>query len=219
MFLLEAVGVVTARFAELPKRVARLPKDPRGFPIPWFVSWRDGQPHFPAIDAAKLGLAWNEDLCWVCGEKLGANRGWVVGPMSAIEGATPEPSSHYDCALFSVCHCPHLSTSTASFTEKYQGAPGYAAQTNISKVRTGATAIWVTKGRGATPFRAGQGTLFGLSEPVRLEWYAEGRPAATGEVRHAIAVALPTLQKAAEMEGRRAELERRLEWLERLVPS
>lgn len=212
------MSAVTVRFPDLPKRVARLPTDRRGFPIPWFVAWRDGQPHFPAVDAAKLGIAWNEDLCWVCGDRLGSIRGWVVGPMSAIEGATPEPPSHYDCARFSVCNCPHLSTATAPFSEKYEGAEGYAPQANVSKVRTGATAIWMTKGRGATPFRAGQGTLFGLNEPVRLEWFADGRPAAAREVAEAIALALPTLQRTAEREGRSAELARRLVWLTQWTP-
>jgi hypothetical protein len=210
---------VTTRFPDLPKRVERLPTDRRGFPVPWFVAWRDGQPHFPAVDAAKLGVAWRDDLCWVCGDKLGSHRGWVVGPMSAIEGATPEPPSHYDCARFSVCNCPHLSTATASFSAAYRDAEGYAPQANISQVRTGATAIWVTKGRGATPFRAGEGTLFGLSEPVRLEWYAGGRTATPGEVKDAIALVLPTLQRAAETEGRTAEFERRLQWLARWTPA
>lgn len=210
---------MTTRFSDLPRRVARLPTDRRGFPIPWFVSWRDGQPHFPAIDAVKLGVAWNEDLCWVCGDRLGASRGWVVGPMSAIEGATPEPPSHYDCARFAVRHCPHLATATAKFSEKYEGIEGYVSQANVSKVRSGATAIWVTKGRGATPFQAGRGILFGLDEPVRLEWYANGQPATVGDVREAIARTLPTLQRAAEAEGRAAELERRLAWLERWLPA
>jgi hypothetical protein len=203
----------------LPKRVERLPRDRRGLPVPWFVAWRDGQPHFPVVDAAKLGVAWNEDLCWVCGDKLGSVRGWVVGPMSTLEGATPEPPSHYDCALFSVCNCPHLSTSTAAYSTDYETAPGYAPQANISKVRSGATAIWVTKGRGASPFRAGGGILFGLSGPERLEWYAGGRRATALEVKEAIAAVLPTLQQAADLEGRRDELERRLRWLERWAPA
>lgn len=210
---------MTTRFPDLPKRVERLPTDRRGFPIPWFVAWRDGQPHFPVVDAAKLGVAWRDDLCWVCGDKLGSNRGWVVGPMSAIEGATPEPPSHYDCARFSVCNCPHLSTSTASHSAAYQDADGYASQANVSKVRSGATAIWITKGRGATPFRAGDGVLFGLSGPERLEWYAGGRAATGAEVRDAIALVLPTLQRAAEIDGRTDEFERRLQWLERWVPA
>jgi hypothetical protein len=168
---------VSARFSDLPKRVQRLPADRRGFPIPWFVAWRDGEPQFPVIDAAKLRVAWTNELCWVCGDRLGTVRGWVMGPMSAIEGATPEPPSHYDCARFSVRHCPHLSTPKAKPSTKHGEGAGYGARANVSKVRSGVTAIWMTRGRGAAPFAAGGGILFGLDGPERLEWYAAGGPA------------------------------------------
>jgi len=208
--------VVTARFPGAPDRIGRLPTDHRGFPVPWFVSWRDGTPHFPVIDAAKLSLAWVNELCWVCGGKLGAHRGWVVGPMSLIEGATPEPPSHYECAAFSVSACPHLTSAMARYSD---GAPEHVAQRNISKLRSEATALWITKGRGGTPFSASGGTLFGLSQPTRIEWYANGRAASGDQVREAIAVVLPTLQKAADNEGRTAELERKLQWLEAWLPA
>ncbi|THD62965.1 hypothetical protein [Phenylobacterium sp.] len=210
---------MTTRFSDLPKRVQRLPTDRRGFPVPWFVAWRDGEPQFPVVDAAKLGVAWAGELCWVCGDKLGALRGWVVGPMSALEGATPEPPSHYDCARFSVRCCPHLSTPTAKPSARYGEAEGYAAQANVSKLRSGATAIWVTRGRGATPFHAGGGLLFGLEGPERLEWYAAGRPASAADVRAAIARVLPTLRRVAEREGRAPDLARRLQWLDRWTPT
>jgi hypothetical protein len=209
----------TRRFPGAPTRIADLPTDPRGYPVPWFVSWREGTPNFPVIDAHKLGVAWNNELCWVCGGKLGAHRGWVVGPMSVIEGATPEPPSHYDCALFSVTSCPHLTTPAARYRQSDESAPDYAPQANISKSRSAATAIWLTKGRGATPFKAGRGTLFGLGEPTRLEWYVAGRRATPEEVGAAIAVALPTLKAAADAEGRTAEFERRLSWVERWMPA
>jgi hypothetical protein len=211
--------VTSNRFPDAPPRIAGLPKDRRGFPVPWFVSWRDETPQFPVVDAAKLSAAWIEERCWVCGDKLGSHRAWVVGPMSVIEGATPEPPSHHDCAAFSVTSCPHLATPQARRSEKYRDHPDYGRQSNLTGIRTGATAIWVTKGRGATPFRAGAGVLFGLEEPASLQWYALGRPATASEVREAIAVGLPTLQQAAEAERRTAELERRLKWLERWMPA
>jgi hypothetical protein len=207
------------RIVGAPSRIARLPRDRRGFPVPWFVAWRDGEPHFPVVDAAKLAAAWNHELCWVCGDRLGALRGWVVGPMSVIEGATPEPPSHHDCALFSVSHCPHLSNGAARYAARAPAAPGFAAQSNVSKLRSGAAAIWVTRGRGGRPFRAGAGTLFELGDPVRIEWYANGLAASRHEVQGALEIGLPTLRRAAEAEGRAAELARRLQWLERWLPA
>src|SRR3569623_1956600 len=155
--------MAASRFPDAPARIARLPAAPRGFPVPWFVSWRDGVPQFPVIDAAKLGAAWRDERCWVCGERLGAWRGWVVGPMSVIEGATPEPPSHCDCAAFAVKSCPRLTSART----RPGATAGYARQANVSHTRSSATAIWITKGRGATPFQANGGLLFKLEEPSR----------------------------------------------------
>lgn len=206
------------RFPDMPARVARLPMDVRGFPVPWFVSWRDQTPLFPVIDAAKLATAWTAERCWVCGEALGAWRGWIVGPMSAIEGATPEPPSHCECAAFALTACPHLASADARFSD-VQAAPDQAAQSNISRVRSAASAMWVTRGRGAAPFRAGGGVLFRLEPPARLEWWAHRRPATGAEVRDAIAAGLPVLRSTAEAERRMATLEARLKWLEQWIPS
>ena len=211
--------LTTTWLPKAPERVARLPTDRRGFPVPWFVSWRDGEPDFPVVDGAKLGMAWEGEKCWVCGDRLGAWRSWVVGPMSVIEGASPEPPAHHECAVFSLCACPHLSSPTAAHSERYRHLPGHLAQANISKIRSGAAALWITKGRGATPFRAGDGVLFKLNEPSRLEWYSGGRRATSAEVREAVAVGLPTLQTTAEKEGRQAAFRTRLTWLERWMPA
>jgi hypothetical protein len=213
------VSTAPTRFPDAPARIARLPADVRGFPVPWFVSWRDGAPQFPVIDAEKLGVAWRDERCWVCGERLGAWRGWVVGPMSVIEGATPEPPSHCDCAAFAVASCPHLSSAAAKPSTQHGPAAGYVAQANLSRTPSAATAIWVTRGRGATPFRANGGVLFKLEEPARVDWYAERRPATAAEVRSAIAVGLPILRQAAEAERRVEAFEARLKWLERWAPE
>jgi hypothetical protein len=207
------------RFPDAPARIAALPCDPRGFPVPWFVAWRDGVPHFPVIDAEKLTAAWTEERCWVCGDRLGAYRSWIVGPMSAIEGATPEPPSHAECATFSVTSCPHLASADARFSERHGEAEGYAAQPNLAKVRSAATALWVTKGRGATPFLAGAGVLFRLHEPARVEWYAHSRLATGTEVRSAIDQGLPLLRRTAQAERRSEALEARLKWLETWTPA
>ncbi|MGC1301667.1 MAG: hypothetical protein WA840_04760, partial [Caulobacteraceae bacterium] len=120
---------------------------------------------------------------------------------------------------FAVRLCPFLASPSARWSGGRQGVPGYSAQANTTRIASAATAIWLTRGRGANPFRAGDGMLFGLDEPARLEWYAEGRAATSAEVRDAIALGLPTLRRKAETEGRRAEFEQRLRWLERWIPA
>src|SRR5690242_2247182 len=93
----------------LPDRIARLPLDERGYPVPWFVDWVDGKPEFRAMDPAKWKRAVKERLCWVCGDRLGVLLVFPIGPMCGINRTTAEPPSHRDCALWSVRNCPFLS--------------------------------------------------------------------------------------------------------------
>jgi hypothetical protein len=68
---------------DLPPRIAKLPVD-RGYPVPWFVAWVDGKPEFRVMDHRRLVRAIKESRCWVCGQKLGAIRAYVLGPMCAV---------------------------------------------------------------------------------------------------------------------------------------
>ena len=38
----------------MPSRIAALPVDERGYPVPWFVAWIDGKPEFRCADPAKF---------------------------------------------------------------------------------------------------------------------------------------------------------------------
>jgi hypothetical protein len=208
------------RFSGAPDRIARLPSDRRGYPVPWFVAWRDGEPDFRVVSAPRLAEAWEGERCWICGGKLGAYRAWVIGPMCVLERACPEPPSHLECGEFAARHCPFLSNPKMRRREPSQHAH-HRPTPNTVELNTETTAIWVTKARGAKPFRAGGGVLFGLSDPVRLDWYAHGRPATTAEVRAGLARGLPLLRDTAEAEGSAAvaELDRRIAWVERWIPD
>ena len=83
------------------ERMKDLPIDSRGYPVPWFVAWVDGIPEFRASDGEKFYLAIKKDLCWVCGNKLGAFKTFVSGPMCGINRNTAEPPCHLDCAEWS----------------------------------------------------------------------------------------------------------------------
>ena len=39
-----------AELEALPARLHFLPVDERGYPVPWFVAWRDGKPEFRAME-------------------------------------------------------------------------------------------------------------------------------------------------------------------------
>src|SRR4029077_8964998 len=93
----------------LPERMRHLPVNSKGYPVPWFVAWVDGQPEFRAMDGAKFRRAIREKLCWVCGGKLGVYVCLVAGPMCGINRTSSEPPCHLECAQWSARNCPFLS--------------------------------------------------------------------------------------------------------------
>jgi hypothetical protein len=212
--------VTDSRFPDAPDRVARLPVDRRGFPIPWFVAWFDGEPDFRVTDGQKLGQAWASDLCWICGGGLGAYRAWVIGPICVVEGACPEPPAHLDCGQFAARCCPFLANPLMRRNDRR--APQLQKPGGIMVAQNSeATALWVTRGRGAQPFRAAEGVLFRLNPPERIEWYSNGRLALAHEVSAALDAGLPILRGSANDAGPAAvaDLERRLQDIRRWTPA
>jgi hypothetical protein len=104
----------------LPGRMLGLPVDKRGYPVPWFVDWLDGEPEFRAMDPEKWAKAIKRKLCWVCGQQLGTRFSFVLGPMCGINRTTAEPPCHLDCARWSARNCPFL---TAQMTRRREDDP------------------------------------------------------------------------------------------------
>ncbi|MGZ5963123.1 MAG: hypothetical protein ACXWKY_06055 [Caulobacteraceae bacterium] len=197
-----------------------LPMDRRGFPIPWFVAVVGGEPEFRLSDPRKIVEGWRRELCWVCGGRLPVFRAWVMGPASVIEGASPEPPCHLDCGRFSAMACPFLSNPEARRNQR-QLPRNFSSGSEMITANSAATALWVTKGRGADPIETRQGLLFKLREPDRIEWYARGGRAPGREVRSAFAAIAPRLRASAEREGQTAirDFERRLLLAESRAPA
>src|SRR6267154_1896953 len=103
-------GLDTTSIWNGPKRSAELPRDERGYPVPWFVEWIDGKPDFRVMDSDKLVEAIKYKRCWVCGGPLGHYKVFTIGPMCMVNRTSAEPPSHRDCAEFSVRNCPFLTT-------------------------------------------------------------------------------------------------------------
>jgi hypothetical protein len=189
--------------------------DNRGFPVPWFVAWKDGEPMFPVVEERKLIQAYRLQLCWVCGKPLGKWKASVIGPMCAVNRTISEPQSHVDCAQFSAKHCPFLSqpmmkrVPDKKLPENRKAAAGNGIMRN-----PGAVAVWVETEQ-TKPFKAGDGILFELGNPERVEWYAYGREATREEVLESIESGLPLLMDTIQQEepefraAARDELERR----------
>jgi len=177
-----------------------LPKDQRGFPVPWFVAWVNGDPDFRMIDTPKLPLAVKRSLCWICGMvKSYRHHTFVIGPMCAINRVTSEPPCHYECAEFAIKACPFLTQprmrrNEKSMPEKYQEAVGTHLDHN-----PGVTCLWTT--REFRPFQVDGGVLFRLGKSENVSWFREGRAATRLEVEAAIEKGLPKLKELAASDG------------------
>lgn len=102
---------------EIPKRMRKLPRDKRGYPIPVTVLIdRAGKPHFTVHDHTERRRVLKADQCSICGKKLQAERWFVGGAKSAfsIVGAYYDPPMHHECAQYALKVCPYLAAPTYS---------------------------------------------------------------------------------------------------------
>jgi hypothetical protein len=157
----------------------KLPIDARGYPVPWFVCWIDGKPDFRVADSSKMVKARQLGCCWVCGEKLGKWKTFVIGPMCAVNRTTSEPPCHDECAVFSATACPFLTLPRAqrrdaNLPHDIKGPAGMMIERN-----PGVTCLWTTDRYQL--FNAGNGLLYRLANPVRIEFYTERRHATRAE--------------------------------------
>jgi len=188
----------------MPKRVACLPRDARGFPVPWFVTWflhgkrsapGIGEPDFRIADTTRKFAAIRKGLCWICGERLGKHLAFCIGPMCAINRVSSEPPAHLDCAIYSAKACPFLSKPAMRRNEKVLPNEWMAPAGHMIARNPGVALIWVTPSAVIeTGHEGGTGLLYRLGDPSQLLWFAEGRPATRDEVFASIESGLPSLQ-------------------------
>jgi hypothetical protein len=192
----------------MPERIARLPRDGRGYPVPWFICWMQdgravpagtGEPDFRIIGPGKLWMAHNRRKCWICGGSMeGQSNIYVIGPMCVINRVTSEPPCHRECAEFAAKACPFLTNPREKRNAKNMPDDPVVAGIMIPR-NPGAVALYQCAK--AKPFQAGQGVLFRLGKPIRVDWYAEGRVATRGEIEQSIDSGLPILVAEAKRDG------------------
>lgn len=92
----------------MPARIARLPRDPRGYPIPVNVLNSNGKLDFRAIDPDKAQRLIAQRCCALCGEPLGSRIAFVGGPRSIENRFFSDAAMHRDCAIYALQVCPFL---------------------------------------------------------------------------------------------------------------
>ena len=189
----------------LPARMARLPLNDAGYPVPWFVAWIDGKPDFRVIERGRIAAALTQHRCWVCGQRMTSpTASFVIGPMCAVNRVSAEPPSHHDCATYSARACPFLANPKKRRREGHMPDEHVTAPGMMIARNPGVALVWTS--RHWRPFQVpgGLGTpgvLFNVGEPTRVAWYAEGRDATREEVLASIDSGLPILLAEAEKEG------------------
>ncbi len=215
----EGAGKLRAGLPPLTPRIAALPIDERGYPVPFFVEWIDGKPDFRVADSNKLVLCVKAQLCWTCGQPLGNFKAFPIGPMCAVNRTTAEPPSHRDCAEWSVKGCPFLSRPGMvrredELTEANKAnVPGEMITRN-----PGVTCIWVTKHFRLFPDGLG-GVLFNVGQPDSVSWWREGRPATRAEVEESTESGLPFLVKMCDSAEAMKDLAQHVAVAKRLWPA
>jgi hypothetical protein len=187
-----------SRFPDAPPQIQALKIDARGYPVPFFVEWIDGEPEFRATSNQKVHRAHQERLCWVCGRRRAGLAAFVVGPMCGVNRVSSEPPSHPGCARFAATACPFLTRPLAK--RRHSDKPPHRPPAGIMIERNpGVTLIWLC--RTYRVQRERDGLLFRLGHPARVEWYSEGRKATRAEVLESIRTGLPTLAEIAQQDG------------------
>lgn len=217
------MSIATPRFPTAPAQILALPTDARGYPVPWFVAWIDGQADFRCIGEGKLRAAIKDGRCWICGGRLGRLKAFVIGPMCAVNRVSPEPPSHLRCAVFAAEACPFLTQ-----PKRLRNAEGAAGEITDGRPvggvmiarNPGVALVWATLRFKVVPDGRG-GLLFDVGRPERTLWFAHGRPATRAEVLTSIDSGLPLLRAAAAEDGPEgvAELERCIDRAMALLPS
>lgn len=187
-----------------PPRVARLPRNKAGYPVPWFVGIVDGEPDFRVVGIGKMRGAIAFRCCWICGSALrndvlgraATQYAYVIGPMCAVNRTSAEPPAHRDCAIYAATACPFLTT--PGMRRRDTNLPDNAADPDgvMLKRNPGVALVWVTNDWRMIPGHQ----LFNVGDPAEVRWYAEGRDATRDEVLASIDSGMPLLRAEAEQD-------------------
>lgn len=182
----------------MPRRIAALPRQD-GYPVPWFVAKSEGRYDFRIVDQSKFAPAIKQRKCWICGQKLGAHLGFVIGPMCVINRISSEPPSHRECCEWALKVCPFLLQrqtyrNDANLSDHLKQPAGI----HIDR-KPGVSVLWMTNSFEID--RVPNGILFALGEPTDITWHRKGRPATRTEILDSIESGYLLLLELAQADG------------------
>lgn len=160
----------------MPKDIAALPTDARGFPIT-FVSLiqSDGRPDFTTIDGEKIMRCLTEGLCGLCGNGWPALEtrnddhliAFIGGPISCGTGSFLDPAMHVTCAEYAMKVCPHIAINTSRYSKPKEGE-GRELFQGVSPDRPAKFGLYITDAFNLINYM-GQ-PMFKANEPIDIIW-------------------------------------------------
>lgn len=160
----------------IPTRLARRPRDERGFPIP-YAQYVDeaGAPDFRVLDGARTAECLSSRRCGLCGEALGAHIFFIGGPASAASGLFYDPPMHRDCAFFAIATCPHLARSKGRYAKEPAGN-GLVSRGIDTDKKAEAFALLHTKAYETVSEKRTGGLVIRAQLPwLDISWWKDGR--------------------------------------------
>jgi hypothetical protein len=155
---------------EVPKFLAHLKRDPRGYPHPYLMM----PDSIVTMDPRKQLRCVREKLCMVCGLRLD-NRKWFIGGWrTAVNRAVVDPAMHERCARYSLKVCPFLANSEMKYRKRYEEGAMLVAGSSDGRPPT--QCLFSTTGSRAILF---DGQLFILCNRwLTVEHWLNGEPVA-----------------------------------------
>lgn len=183
----------------------------RGYPVPFFVAWINGEPDFRIVDPTKLELCLKFSFCWLCGKPLGKHRAMVIGPMCSLNHITSEPPSHVVCATYALETCPHMINPGAKYREANRPAGAIEPAGQPIYDNPGTQLLWQSSSY--KQIKVHNGFLIDIGEAEHVEWWTLGRPASRDEASAALGIAAGKLYR--NLDEHRGEMTEDELWQER----
>lgn len=167
----------------MPHRIASLPKDERGYPIPVTVALdANGKPDFRVVGMEATQRCFDLRLCAICGEPLGKHVAFVGGPRSVIAHLFHDLWMHAECAKYALQVCPFLAAPKFAYARAEPQLEGMQVQVleSASTDRPVVFGMGVTD-KGARQVRNGNDLVIQAGPFHTVQWWARGQEVAPAE--------------------------------------
>ncbi len=166
----------------VPKAVYDLPRDKRGYPIPFFQFVppdypETGRVDFRVTDQDRRMECLQGKLCGICGQTLGKIMYFIGGPASVQSRFFTDPPMHQQCARFAIAVCPFLNNPTYKATSDSAVIPNTIKDPLPAAERPEKMGLIRVDGYEPARFRDGNTgkthpmIYFYANEPLAIEWF------------------------------------------------